>query len=84
MSRGGLRIDWGISAARSVEGSRVTAVKPGLTLHGLRVSFAAEVKRVTGANGCCSSGFTGRPSKRAPMAGFIDRASRDADGLPMA
>lgn len=25
-------------------------VEPGLTLHGLRVSFAAEIKRVTGAN----------------------------------
>lgn len=26
------------------------AIEPGLTLHGLRVSFAAEIKRVTGAN----------------------------------
>ena len=25
-------------------------VEPGLTLHGLRVSFAADIKRVTGAN----------------------------------
>jgi integrase len=30
--------------------TRQGVVEPGLTLHGLRVTFAAEIKRVTGAN----------------------------------
>lgn len=63
--------------------ARKGIVGPGLTEHGLRVTFAAEIKRLTGANDDQVAAGAWRPRRPHGHALYPARRAREQDHIPV-